>query len=173
VNYPEGLVRCRAVGVHDGDLASLIHHFKYHDRPMLAGPLAKVMADYLIVRAEIMNDLKFDAIVPVPLHPSRERKRGYNQSERLSRELGQILQVPVGRSLVRRTRNTKSQVGKHRDERLKNLENAFLADAEQCNGKVVLLVDDVTTTGTTMSECASALLSAGAVKVYSIALAAG
>ena len=173
VDYPRELIRCRAVGVYSGSLADLLHQLKYRDRPMLAGPLSAFMDDYLKVRAEIMNDLHFDAIVPVPLHKSRKKKRGYNQSQLLAEELGKRLGIQVEARALTRVRNTKSQVGKKRAERLDNLENAFLADRRKCHGKTYLLLDDVSTTGSTLRECAKALREAGATKIYAITMAAG
>jgi ComF family protein len=171
--YPVKLIRCRAVGVHEGKLADLIHQLKYRDRPMLGEPLGSVIAEYLRVRSEIMNHLEFDAVVPMPLHRSRQRSRGYNQSECLAVAVGKCLQIPVDRHAVSRIRNTKPQVGKRRSQRLTNLSGAFFAEADRCTGKTFLLVDDVSTTGTTLSECSKALLSAGAEKVYAVTLAAG
>jgi competence protein ComFC len=173
VDFEASLIRCRAVGVYDGDLADIIHQLKYRDRPMLAQPLASIMADFLVVRAEIMNDLHFDAIVPVPLHKSRERSRGYNQSERIARHLSQSLNLLLDTKVLQRTRSTNSQVGKLRAERLSNLESAFRADPARCTGKTFLLIDDVLTTGSTLNECAKALLAAGANKVYAVTLALG
>jgi ComF family protein len=173
IDYPAQLIRCRSVGVYDGQLADLIHQLKYRDRPMLARPLASVMAEYLTVRAEIMNDLAFDAIVPVPLHRYRYKRRGYNQSEELAKQLGKLLSIPVEVKLIARVRNTKPQVGKHRQERLHNLEEAFMATPHKVSGKTYLLVDDVSTTGSTISECSKALTTAGARQVFALTLAAG
>jgi len=161
------------MGVLDGNLAELIHKLKYREQPMLAAPLGSLLADYLTVRAEIMNELRFDGIVPVPLHKSRERTRGYNQSELLAKELSRRLNVPTLSRSVKRVRNTKQQVGKVRSERLNNLKGAFEADPMLCVGKTFLLVDDVSTTGATISQCAEAMINAGAAKVYAITLASG
>jgi len=140
---------------------------------MLAQPLAGLMENYLRIRAEIMNDLRFDAIIPVPLHKARKKKRGYNQSELLSKELGRLLGIPTDTSTLIRTRNTKPQVGKHRGARLINLDDAFKADPQRCSGKTFLLLDDVSTTGSTLCECAKALTIAGAKNIYAITMAAG
>ena len=104
---------------------------------------------------------------------SRKKKRGYNQSQLLAEELGKRLGIHVEARALTRVRNTKSQVGKKRAERLDNLENAFLADRRKCHGKTYLLLDDVSTTGSTLRECAKALREAGATKIYAITMAAG
>ncbi len=172
VDYPAMLLRCRSVGVYDGNLAEAIHKLKYQDRPMLAKPLSRIMADYLKVRSEIMGGLQFDSVVPVPLHNLRERHRGYNQSERLARGIASELGLRLDTKALVRTRRTRPQVGQHRSKRLVNLKGAFRADTVQCAGKTLLLVDDVSTTGSTISECARALIAAGANAVYAISLAA-
>jgi competence protein ComFC len=166
VDFPAGLIRCRAVGQHEGELATLIHKLKYRNCPMLAKPLASLMSDFLAVRAEIMYNLEFDAVIPVPLHWSRLNSRGYNQSELLAKHLCAELGLTIELKVLTRVRRTKPQVGKRRQERLSNLKRAFSADQKRCDGRSFLLVDDVSTTG-------AALLSAGAKEVFAIALASG
>ena len=172
-DYPSGLIRCRAVAIHHGTLAGLIHQLKYRDKPMLAGPLAGAMADYLTIRAEIFAGLRFNSIVPVPLHPKRQRTRGYNQSARLAEGIAAQLGIPVVSRALSRTIHTRQQVGMARSGRMENLKGAFTADPVYCVGRSILLVDDVMTTGSTFDECAEVLLAAGASSVYAIALAAG
>ena len=140
---------------------------------MLADPLGKLLAGYAKGNRRLLHGLVFDAVVPVPMHPTRQRLRGYNHSERLARSLAGEIGLTVDNRILRRVRNTHPQVGFEREERLTNLAHAFEADAPSCAGKTFLLIDDVSTTGSTLHECALALKSAGAKEVYGLTLAAG
>ena len=171
---PPAFRRARAMGAHEGVLRSAIHQFKYRDRPQLAEPLGRLLVSSARAHASDLNGLRFDALLPVPMHPIRRRLRGYNQSERLARVLSRDLCLPLDtRSLVR-TRRTRPQVGLSGDARRHNLSGAFqvLASA-QVDGKTLLLVDDVATTCATLSECAATLKAAGAQAIYALTLAAG
>lgn len=167
-------VRARALGAYEGILQTAIHHFKYHDRPQLAGPLGRSLAEYARGHAGELNGLHFDGLLPVPMHPIRQRLRGYNQSERLARVVGKELGLPVIVGSLVRTRPTRAQVGLAREARRGNLHAAFAVCADGAvDGKTLLLVDDVATTGSTASECAAVLKTAGAKAVYVLTLAAG
>lgn len=145
--------------VYDGFAADAIKRFKYE---------GKLYEKELFVHfMKIPIEWQFDYVIPVPLHPKRIRKRGYNQSEVLAKELCRRYNLSLGNGFLQRTRNTPRQATLDADERKRNLKNAFAASPD-CMGKVFLLVDDVRTTGTTLSECASALKKAGAVRVYAI-----
>ena len=115
--------------------------------------------------------LEGDALVPVPLHPRRLRERGYNQAELLAQQMGRRLGVPVAaRSLVR-VRNTPAQArSENRETRRANVAAAFRAK-DAFDGRRVLLVDDVCTTGATLEACAAALREAGAQEVWGVTLA--
>jgi ComF family protein len=103
-----------------------------------------------------------DLIVPVPLHPKRLRERGFNQSGVLAGELARKIKVPVSFDVIRRKHQTLPQTRLKRAERLKNVKGAFeICDVDTVRGRRVLLVDDVYTTGTTLSECARILKSKG------------
>ncbi len=125
-------------------------------------------------RAPVLLDLSgIDAILPVPLHPSRERERGFNQAYILAKLLSRRHGVPVLKGLLRRIRPTPPQAGKRR-ERIRNVRGAFrVHHPEQIRGRSILLVDDVYTTGATVNECARVLMKAGArgVWVYTLARA--
>jgi competence protein ComFC len=109
--------------------------------------------------------------VPIPLHPKRLRERGFNQAEIIARHLSKIFGLPMA-PMLQRTKNTDHQVGKSRSERLKNLEDAFqLNYIKHKLPTHVLLVDDVWTTGSTMSECAKTLKKGGVKKVWGLVLA--
>lgn len=149
-------------------LSTVVHGFKYrHMRrhvQFLAAPLRR--RDDLLAYAR-----GFDALVPVPLHPSRRRERGYNQAEAIAEALGRFSGTPVRpRALIRR-KATATQTRLGREQRLGNLEGAFACpDAGSARGLRLLLVDDVFTTGATVSACARALRQAGcgAVGVFAL-----
>lgn len=164
-------VRCRAWGLYEGVLRDAIHRFKYRDRPGLAEPLGARLADYARSQSAALNKLQFDAVIPVPMHPIRQRQRGYNQAERLARVVARDLGLAVQTHWLLRTRATRPQVGLSADIRATNLKDAFRASSE-VTGKTVLLIDDVTTTGSTLNACAATLTRSGATAVYALALAA-
>jgi len=166
--------RCRSLGVYGGVLRHAIQQFKYRDRSQLAGPLGCLLAAYARVHASDLNGLRFDALLPVPMHSVRQRVRGYNQSERLARVLGEELSLPLlSRALVR-VRPTRPQVGLSAEARRTNLHGAFtVKQPDLVYGKMLLLIDDVATTGSSLHECAATLNAAGAQAVYALTLAAG
>jgi len=141
-------------------LREIIHHLKYADRVSLARPLGDILKECMEREAFAGN-----LVIPVPLHRSRERQRGFNQAEVLARRLRR----PVATSLLRRRKNTPSQTGLTRNERKRNLAGAF----EVC-GRVsgsVIVVDDVYTTGSTMNEISRTLKRAGAERVEVLTVA--
>ncbi|MCW3058218.1 MAG: putative amidophosphoribosyltransferase [Capsulimonas sp.] len=169
---PPAFDRARALGAYDGVLRHAIHLFKYRDRPQLAQPLGHILAQHL--QTGDLFETPFDLIVPVPMHPARQRVRGYNQSERLARVLSQELGIPMDAKSLYRTRNTRPQVGLASGARESNLIGAFaIRNPSAITGKTILLLDDVSTTGSSLNECAAALKSAGAKTVYGLTLAAG
>ncbi len=167
--------RCsRSLGAYDGVLRHAIHQFKYRDRPQLALPLGRLLAEYARAQAPDLNRLRFDALLPVPMHSIRQRVRGYNQSERLARVLGNELNLPLLTNVLVRARPTRPQVGLSGEARRTNLDGAFVVkQADLAANKTLLLVDDVVTSGSSLHECAAALKAAGASAVYALTLAAG
>ncbi len=167
----------RAPGVYCDTLMETIHVFKYKKKVELAQPLGTFL--FLFYLHTWKKD-KADIVVPVPLHWPRMRKRGFNQAYLLIRHWPKLLEKSgiegycfrLGRNVLVRTRKTISQVGLGRKERQKNIRNAFkVSDRSQIEGKQVLLVDDVYTTGSTIKECAKILLRTGAKRVDAITLA--
>lgn len=157
------------------DASRLIHLLKYRFVTELASPLGKLMADAFVLSGAPLPD----TIVPVPIHPSRMRARGFNQSELLSESFAAAIApgmgIPVIRNSVSRIRRTPPQmrIGSFQ-ERLDNMKDAFMATPEgnrSIKGKRVLLVDDVITTGATVSACASALAKAGPKEIRILAIA--
>ena len=166
--------RARAMGAYEGVLQTALHQFKYHDRPQLAAPLGLLLAAFARSNAADLNGLRFDALLPVPMHPVRRRQRGYNQSERLARVVGAELGLPLLTDALVRTRATRPQVGLAGDDRRSNLAGAFaVRRPEAVQGKTLLLIDDVVTTGSSLHECALSLKADGAQAVYALTLAAG
>jgi ComF family protein len=160
---PRRIDRARAIGAYDGALRSIIHAMKYEGRRSLAKPLARLMRER---GADIVEGAH--AIVPVPLHPSRRRQRGFNQAADLARHLG----PPVVHGL-RRARATLSQTGLPAAQRHRNVRDAFVLSraARDIAGTTIVLVDDVSTTGATLDACARALKEAGVVEVRALTAA--
>ena len=152
-------------GGHAGLLRKAILALKFENAPQLARPLGARLA-LLVARENWTPDL----LVPVPLHPSRERERGYNQAQLVGQELAQLLDIPQEAGALQRVIATRAQVGLDRTQRQRNVAGAFAAGSELIGGRDVLLVDDVYTTGATLRECARALRAKGAAKVYGLTL---
>ena len=154
-----------------GVVRQVIHQFKYgrqtHLRHVIGGWLAEALDDSRLAGQ------RFDLIVPVPLHPARQRERGFNQAELLAEALHRRSGIPVG-DLLQRTRYTTTQTQFDRSERMENLRGAFrLRRSGDVRGLRMLLVDDVLTTGSTLSECACVLRRGGARSVYATTAARG
>jgi ComF family protein len=147
-----------------GIVRDVIHEFKYnrqiHLRHLVARWLRAALDD------ERLRDCRFAVIVPVPLHPARQRERGFNQASLLAELLSAHTSIP-SRPLLKRIRYTTTQTALDRSERMENLHNAFrLRKNADVRGLRVLLIDDVLTTGSTLSECARVLKRAGAISVH-------
>ena len=147
-----------------GVVRQIVHEFKYgrqiHLRRLVARWLRAALDD------ERLRGRKFDVIVPVPLHASRQRERGFNQAKLIAQLLSADTSIPA-RLLLERVRYTTTQTALDRAERMENLHNAFrLRKKADVRALRVLLVDDVLTTGSTLSECARVLKRAGALSVY-------
>ena len=158
---PAPLRRSCAPFAYAPPLDHLVHALKYRGQLATARVLGTVLADWLAKRG-LQHEV--DVIVPVPLHPDRHAERGFNQSAELASHVGRRLRLPVVESLAVRRRATPPQVGLHLEERRRNLVGAFAATPAACGLRIALL-DDVTTTGRTLQELASALLEAGAAAV--------
>ncbi|OXT08732.1 amidophosphoribosyltransferase [Thermoanaerobacterium thermosaccharolyticum] len=153
---------------YDETMKSLIARFKYYKERNLSEFFAEYMYKYIKDA-----DIKFDVIVPVPLHRTKLDERGYNQAELLARELSYRFDIIMSKPL-RRIRNTKSQTEFSREERMKNLKGAFkVVYEDMVKNKIILLVDDVLTTGSTLDECAKVLKEGGAKDVFATTIATG
>ena len=139
----------------------LVHQLKYHDVPGVAALMARLMAPAV---RDVTDGA--DILVPMPLHPRRLAARRFNQAVMIADRLSPLVGVPVARDVVRRVRHTRTQVGLSRDERSDNLHRAFaVPDPARIAGKVVVLVDDVLTTGASADAVALTLKDAGAAAV--------
>lgn len=156
----------RSVALHDGVLKKAIHHFKYQRRQQLATILGEMLFTYWQ-----SADLPADLVIPVPLHKSRQKKRGFNQAGLLAAVLAQRSELPLDETHLIRTRATRPQVGLGVEERRDNVSDAFSWTGDGLDGIGVLLVDDVCTTGATLEACALALRYAGVDSVWALTLA--
>ena len=116
-----------------------------------------------MVRRLRSQQLEGFILTPVPLHRRRKRSRGYNQSEILARYVSDVLDLPLEADGLERVRDTESQVGRSESDRRRNVRGAFSASKAKFAGKSVLLIDDISTTGSTLEACAAACNRAGAV----------
>jgi len=163
---PSSLDSVRSVAYFESPLREAIHSFKYKNNQNLAGPLGQLLVEYMT-----RHPLPADVIVPVPLHASRLRERGYNQSALLARELSRPAGLPVVEDVLHRVRKTVAQVGLDAQGRRDNVRDAFQCADQRLSGLRILLIDDVHTTGATLNACAVALRQAGTGPVCALTLA--
>jgi ComF family protein len=163
-------VKAAAYGSYEGGLRELIHLLKYDSVRPAAKVLGRMLAEAISHLESAMGPSPF-LIVPVPLHPRKLRQRGFNQSELIAQAAWKLVSFPdrvqLASAALERRRETQSQIGLSRRQRRENMRGAFaVKHAEEIKSKSILLVDDVFTTGTTVSECTRVLRRAGASKVY-------
>ncbi len=151
-------------------VAETMYRFKYGRRSEYADYFGSRIATCL---GDTIRSWHADAIIPVPVHRERFRKRGYNQAESLARAIGERLQIPVYGDILVRTRSTVPMKLLDRRERIKNLKSAFIAKEYSVKLRSTIVVDDIYTTGSTIDACAAVLKEAGVEKVYYIAAAIG
>jgi ComF family protein len=153
-----------------GTIRKAIHALKYEQQFRYATPLADRLTSYYSKHKE-KHLRQATVITAVPLHNSRLKERGYNQSALLAARLAQGVGIRFCPELIMRVRETRTQVGLGMHERQANVADAFKADAILAANQYVLIVDDVCTTGATLHECAKALLDAGAIRVWALTVA--
>ena len=156
----------RSVSPFCGPIQRAIHYLKYRHGYALAEPLGELMAEYWQ-----KHPLPADVIVPVPLHPSRLRARGYNQAALLVWALARRIGLPVDEEALFRVRATASQMRLKAGDRRRNVQDAFYCPPSRMDGRRVLLIDDVCTTGATLEACADVLRAGGARAVWALTLA--
>ena len=163
---PPSYVGLRSWAAYTGPLRQAIQRLKYH-RDIAMG---EILARPLVMYLGILN-WPVDLVIPVPASLARLAERGYNQVSLLARPIGLGLELPYRPHALVKVRETRSQVGLSAKERQENVRGVFRADQQIVKGKSVLVVDDVTTTGSTLEECAQALVRVGARQVYGLTLA--
>ena len=168
VKLAEAMDAAWAFGRYHGALRDLIRGLKYHGKkgnlPYLHMILRACEKAFPVFPGEVLA-------VPVPLHPAREKQRGFNQVELVFREWLMRHGIPMERLLLR-TRQTKAQYGLSVQERQGNLKGAFaVVDRKLVQGKYILLLDDIMTTGSTFQACAEVLKAAGAARIFGLVLA--
>jgi len=148
---------------------TLIHKFKYEGKVGLGKRLGQFLAQQLSTQSFWTE---IETIIPVPLHPSRKRERGYNQAEVLAQSIAGCTEVELVSDALRRCRNTKDQTRLSAVERKENVKDAFqVSERIDLTRMTIMLVDDVITTGATLNECAKTLKQNGAKEVYASTLA--
>jgi len=157
----------RTLYLFEGPVREAVHALKYNHLSALARPMGEMMAAYLEAEA-----LPVDLVVPVPLFGRRERLRGYNQSALLGREVARLCGLPLAEGGLARRRDTAPQARSvDAEARRRNVAGAFVADGRWVEGRRVLLIDDVMTTGATLDACAQGLRQAGAASVWALTFA--
>ena len=150
---------------YEGVIKEIIHSFKYRHKIKLGGFLSGLMLDF--IREYHLPLTQCDYIIPIPLSLTRLREREFNQAQIIAAQISESLQIPLLNKALTRVRHSRPQVELNREERLHNLKGAFAArDKKDLNGKDILLIDDVLTTGATASEAARALKEAGVNSVF-------
>jgi ComF family protein len=157
-----------AVGQYEGLLRDLLLRAKYRGDRSACRLLGRLLAEKLDARG--MDGFRPELILPMPLHPMRLRRRGFNQCQEIAEPVSRLLGMPRCPHLARRIAATPPQTGLRRNERLRNLERAFSVDPA-VRGRRLLILDDTITTGTTLRRLARCLLQAGAAEVSAAAVA--
>lgn len=153
----------------DKELQYAIHSLKYQNKFQVGIFLGKVLATKI---KSNRSDWKIDLIIPIPLHQLKKAERGYNQSYYIAKGISKVLNVPCSDRIVKRRKYTESQTTMTLVERLENISDAFkIRNKNVVKGKTILLVDDVITTGATISECGKILFDAGTKKIFAASIA--
>lgn len=163
--HPLTITQIRSATWHEGAARKAIHALKYNRRRDTVPPLANFLAAQLV-----QSGLKYDLITSVPLYPSRQMERSYNQAELLAIETARLTRSTYF-ALLERTRATADQIGLNVMARRVNVQDAFRSLRPSLESKTIVLVDDVCTTGATLDACAQALFAGGAHAVYGLAVA--
>lgn len=167
-NSTKDFFTCSEYGLYE---RMIIFALKYNRKTYVARIIAEIMRD----RLEVEN-IEYDCIVPVPMFKKKQRKRGFNHAALITKYLSRLVGVPSLPKSMDRIKDTKPMRGLNPLERKQNVKNMFIVSPKWCRmleGKRVLLVDDIYTTGSTARECISALNNAGVKRVYFISFAAG
>ena len=168
-NYPHLKTVISLTPFQDKGIRQIIHRFKYLNIHSLSYPLSRIL---LLNLSHLLQSREPFVVCPIPLHPKRQKFRGYNQSQLLAHHLSQDFNIPIYRDLIR-IRHTLPQMSfPHPEQRKKNISQAFSCPAKNSDiPSTILLIDDVTTTLSTLSEAATALHRAGFTDIYAITIA--
>ena len=164
------VVQGRSLWLHQDPVPGAVYRFKYHNRRCYGKLFAGEMALYY---GPWIASKDIGVIIPVPLHPSRKRKRGFNQAEILAAVLSEQTGIPVRRDVLFRIKKTKPQKTLDPGERRDNLKGAFAVSGRWKPCRNVLLIDDIYTTGSTIERCAGMLKKAGAENVWFLTISIG
>lgn len=164
--FLESIEFIRSCSLYEEPLSTAIKKLKYQRNV----GIAEILAFYFV---ELYNNINqdFDIIIPVPLSTNRYRERGYNQSSLIAKPFSLAIGRPMKTQALFRHKDTKSQVGLSREQRSENVAGSFVANKSQVFGKTIILIDDVTTTGSTLEACAKALKKEGAKTIVGLTLA--
>jgi ComF family protein len=155
----------------DGTLQHLIHHLKYNEMTAIGVELGKYVGESLPM---FLGEVSITGVVAVPLHPLKEKERGYNQSELICNGIREKTGLKLLPHLLKRTRHTRTQTKLNAHERKENVAEAFQVDsrfASLVRGSTLLIVDDIITTGATIDECARVLREYDAEKIFAASIA--
>lgn len=159
-----------SAGRYDGALKRLVYKLKYDGDRLIASDLSRLIIEAFSLLADELRGRPL-VMVPVPLHNQRLKSRGFNQAELIAQQAAYGLQVRLSSRALKRLRDTKPQHGLNRSQRQVNLSEAFLGYSAKLAGKAVILVDDIYTSGATLSAAANEVLSKGACAVYALTVA--
>lgn len=162
--------RGRAALEYDSVMRESISRFKYKNRREYGDFYVQELIESC---GRAVQSWNIDLIIPIPLHKSRRRKRGFNQAELIAKKLGRKLKIPVSSDTLLRTKKTRPQKELNEQDRKSNLKNAFAVTQNDIKSKKILLIDDIYTTGSTLDAAASVLLEHGAEKVYFLSISIG
>jgi len=170
IKHPHFFTTAVAAVEYEGLIKKSIYKYKYGNKAYMYKAFG-----HLMVQAIIDKDIKgFEVIVPVPLHRAKRAERGFNQSELLAKYISEKLDVPIDFKNLKRIKKTSVQNKLHRLQRQQNIKDAFIVkNSNAFKDRVVLLVDDILTTGATADECSKMILENGANKVFVLSIATG
>lgn len=168
--HPGGFAQGKALWIYKDQVKESMYRFKYQNRQEYARYYG---SEIVRVYGEWMKRNKIEAIVPIPLHWTKKRRRGYNQAQLLTAEIGKQTGLPVYPKLLKRIKKTKAQKNLDETERKNNLKKAFKTQENKVQLSHILLVDDIYTTGSTINEAALELKRAGIERVYYVSVCIG